>query len=68
MDSPLLSLSKNKFFDRLAEVKGAVKTSNSHSSAYGDTVECELRSKSKRLRSKSLQAFCKNYKVVLHSV
>ena len=28
------SLSKNLFFDRLTEVKGAVKTSNSHSSAY----------------------------------
>ena len=28
------SLSKNKFFDRLTEVKEAVKTSNSHSSAY----------------------------------
>ena len=43
------SLSKNRFFDSLAEVNKAVKTSNSHSSAYVDTVECELRSKSKHL-------------------
>ncbi len=30
----VLSLSKNLFFDRLTEVKGAVKTSNWHSLAY----------------------------------
>ena len=40
---------KKVFFDRLAEVKEAPKTSNSHSSAYINTVEGELRSKSKRL-------------------
>ena len=43
------SLSKNLFFGRLTEVTKAVKTSNSHSSAYVDTVEGELRSKSKSL-------------------
>ena len=30
---------KNQFFDRLTEVKEAGKASNSHSSAYRDTVE-----------------------------
>ena len=37
---------------RLQVVNNASKTSNSHSSAYTGTVECELRSKSKCLRSK----------------
>ena len=50
-------LSKNLFFDSLAEVTKAVKTSNSHSSAYIDTVEGELRSKSKPLRSKLFEVF-----------
>ena len=40
---------KNQFFDRLTKVKEAGKASNSHSSAYRDTVEGELRSKSKGL-------------------
>ena len=40
---------KNKFFDRLAEVKEAPKTNNSQSSAYIGTVDCELCSKPKRL-------------------
>ena len=40
---------KKLVFDRLTEVKEADKTSNSHSSAYTDTVEGELRSKSKCL-------------------
>ena len=40
---------KKSFFDRLPEVNNAAKTSNSHSSAYVDTVEGELRSKSKHL-------------------
>ena len=40
---------KNLFFDRLAEVKGAVKTSKPISSAYIGTVESGLRSKSKCL-------------------
>ena len=44
----LFTLSK-LVFDRVAEVKGADKTSNSHSSAYIDTVEGELRRKSKCL-------------------
>ena len=44
-----LSLSKNLFFDRLAEVKGAVKTSKPISLAYIGTVESGLRSKSKCL-------------------
>ena len=43
------SLSKNKFFDRLTEVKGAGKTSKPISSAYIGTVESGLRSKSKCL-------------------
>ena len=38
---------KNLFFDKLAEVKEAVKTSKPHSSAYIDTVEGGLCSKSK---------------------
>ena len=45
---PVFSLSEN-FFDRLTEVKEDGKTSNLHSSAYADTVEGKLRSKSKRL-------------------
>ena len=40
---------KKPIFDRLAEVKEASKASNSYSSAYIDTVEGELRSKSKHL-------------------
>jgi len=40
------------FLDMLTEGKRAAKTSNSHSSAYMDTVEGELRSKSNALRSK----------------
>ena len=43
------SLSKNMFFDRLAEVKEAVETNNSNLSAYIGTVRFELCSKSKRL-------------------
>ena len=35
------SLSKNLFFDRLTEVTKVVKTSNTHSSAYVDTVGSE---------------------------
>ena len=50
----LFSLSKNLLFDRLAEVKEASKASNSHSSAYTDTVEGELRSKSKHLAQQEL--------------
>ena len=38
---------KKVFFDRLPQVNKAIKTSNSYSSAYVDTVEYELRSKSK---------------------
>ena len=49
---PLCSLSKNLFFDRLAEVNRATKTSKPDSSAYIGTVETGLRSKSKPLRSK----------------
>ena len=45
----LLSLSKNMFFDRLAEVKEAVETNNSNLSAYIGTVRFELCSKSKHL-------------------
>ena len=44
----LFSLSKI-LFDRLAEVKGADKTSNSELSAYMGTVSSELRSKAKCL-------------------
>ena len=40
---------KKVVFDRLTEVKEAPKTSNSHASAYVDTVAGELRSKSKHL-------------------
>ena len=40
---------KNCFFDRLAEVKEAPKTSKSNLSAYIGTVRFELRSKSKHL-------------------
>ncbi len=40
---------KKHIFDRLAEVKGAVKTSKPISSAYIGTVESGLRSKSKCL-------------------
>ena len=47
--SRFYSLSKNLFFDRLTEVKGAPKTSNPDSSAYMGTVESGLRSKSKHL-------------------
>ena len=61
MNGPCLarpvSLSRNLFFDRLTEVNKAVKTSNSYSSAYVDTVEYELRSKSKPLHSKLFQRF-----------
>ena len=42
-----LSLSKNLFFDRLTEVKGAFKPSKPHPSAYMDTVGGGLRRKSK---------------------
>jgi len=40
---------------RVAEVKKVVKTSNSHSSAYGGTVEGELRGKSKSLKPQQLR-------------
>ena len=49
-----VSLSKNKFFDRLAEVKEAFKTSKPHPSAYIDTVGGGLRSKSKCLAQQML--------------
>ena len=49
MRQPPFSLSKNLFFGRLKEVTKVVKTSNTHSSAYVDTVEGVLRSKSKCL-------------------
>ena len=45
---------KNKFFDRLTEVKGAAKTSKPISSAYIGTVESGLRSKSKCLALQAL--------------
>ena len=48
MRHPIFSLSKT-IFDRLTEVKGAPKTSNSNPSAYKGTVGFELCSKSKRL-------------------
>ena len=44
-----LSLSKNLFFDRLAEVKGAIKTSNSTPKCIWILERGELRSKSKYL-------------------
>ena len=39
MHTLFFSLSKNKFFDRLAEVKEAVKTSKPKASAYMGTVD-----------------------------
>ena len=45
----LFRLSKNLFFDSLAEVKEAPKTNKSNSSAYDGTVEFDLCSKSKHL-------------------
>ncbi len=47
--APGLQCVKKVVFDTLAEVKEVPKTSNSHSSAYMDTVEGELRSKAKCL-------------------
>ena len=57
---PLCQAVEKLVFDSLTEVKGAVKTSNSHSSAYMDTVESELRSKSKCIAQQALIAviFC----------
>ena len=52
MIPPFSVCQKTRFFDRLPEVKEAPKTSISHASAYMDTVEGEMRSKSKPLRSK----------------
>ena len=43
---------KNKFFDRLAEIKKAVKTSKPSEPAYKGTVGLGLGSKSKSLQSK----------------
>ena len=43
------SVCQKKFFDRLAEIKEAPKTSNSNPSAYIGTVGFELCSKSKYL-------------------
>ena len=42
-----VSLSKNAFFDRLAEVKEATKISKTNPSAYKGTLGVVLRSKSK---------------------
>ena len=54
---PLLSLSKNSFFDRLPEVKGAPKTSNLPASAYMDTVAGKLCRKAKTLAVQAFLAF-----------
>ena len=51
---PVSACQKTCFFDRLAEVKGAAKTSKPHSSAYIGTVEGGLRSKSKCLAQQGL--------------
>ena len=45
---------KDLFFDSMTEAKEGVRTSNSRSSAYMNTVEGELRSKSKRLVEQGL--------------
>jgi hypothetical protein len=50
------SACQKQVFDRLSEVNKAFKTSNSRSSAYVDTVEGELRSKSKCLAKQAF--FC----------
>ncbi len=50
----LSSLSKNLFFDRLAEVKGAAETNKSNLSAYVGTVRFDLCSKSKHLAEQAL--------------
>ena len=55
-----LSLSKNLFFDRLAEFKKAAKTSKMSSSAYIGTVELILRSKSKSLAVQGFAGFFEN--------
>ena len=54
--SPSSVLSKNTFSTKLAEVKGAAKTSKPHSSAYSGTVEGGLRSKSKHLAQQAVFA------------
>ena len=61
----VFSLSKNLFFDRLAEVKGAAKTSKPHSSAYIGTVEGGLRSKSKCLAQQGLFTNSEKYVFLL---
>jgi len=48
------------FFDKLAEVKGAAKTSKPDSSAYRSTLESGLRSKSKYLAQQAFQGLKKN--------
>ena len=55
------SLSKNLFFDRLAEVKKAVKTTKSSPSAYKGTVGLDLGSKLKSLQSKGFCLFWRKY-------
>ena len=58
---PSASLSKNKFFDRLTEVKKAVKTTKSSPSAYKGTVGLDLGSKSKSLQRKGFCLFWAEY-------
>jgi len=53
-------LFKKLFFEKLAEVKGAAKTSKPDSSAYIGTVESGLRSKSKCLAQQAFQGLKKN--------
>ena len=55
MQQEIFTVCHKIFFDRLAEVNKAGKTSNSHSSAYVDTVEGELHSKSKHLAKQASQ-------------
>ena len=58
-------LSKNLFFDSLAEVKEAPKTNKSNSSAYDGTVEFDLCSKSKHLAK---QGFLQVLSAPLHLI
>ena len=51
---PRFSLSKNLFFDRLAEVKGAIKTSNTPSKCMWILEGGVLRSKAKYLAAQGI--------------
>ena len=71
LSARLFSLSKNKFFDRLAEVKEAAKTSNATPKCMWILERGALRSKSKCLAQQGIftilqSSFCAKIQILLH--